>query len=102
MITIRVKYHNVLRKMAARAAETVEVPPGTSVRAVLGQLAERHGAPLRDALFSSGGGIASHLVVFRNRKLLGPDQHDDPLAEGDELMLFPAIAGGSKGGRGWR
>lgn len=98
MITIRVKYHNVLRHMAALAEETVEMPAGTSVRAVLGHLAERHGAPLRDALLAPDGEISSHLVVFRNRKLMRPEQHDDPLADGDELMLFPAIAGGSKGG----
>jgi molybdopterin converting factor small subunit len=94
MITIQIKYHNVLRKMAALAEDAVEVPAGATSRAVLEHLAQERGAPLRDALLAPDGAIASHLVVFRNRKLMRPEQHDDPLADGDELMLFPAIAGG--------
>jgi molybdopterin converting factor small subunit len=34
------------------------------------------------------------LVIFRNRKLVPQDEHHLPLADGDELKLFPAIAGG--------
>jgi molybdopterin converting factor small subunit len=49
---------------------------------------------LREALFSPDGSVVSHLVIFRNRKLVPQDGHHLLLADGDELMLFPAIAGG--------
>jgi hypothetical protein len=45
-------------------------------------------------LFSPEGSIVSHLVIFRNRKLVPQDQYQLVLGNDDELMLFPAIAGG--------
>ena len=38
--------------------------------------------------------VVSHLVIFRNRKLVPQDQYHLVLGDGDELLLFPAIAGG--------
>ena len=94
MITVTVRYYNALRRRVAVERETISLPCGTSLHTALEQLAERHGSRLREMLLAPQGGLASHLVVFRNRQLLRPDQHDDLLAGGDELMLFPAVSGG--------
>jgi len=94
MISVSVRYHNILRQVAGSAEETVTLPAGTSLRGALEHLAERHGAHLRAMLFTPEGDVAAHLVVFRNRKLIHQDQRHLPLADGDELMLFPAISGG--------
>lgn len=93
-IAVSVRYHNMLRRRVGIEQETVTMVEGTLLRAVLEALADRHGPRLRDMLFSSEGSIVSHLVIFRNRKLVPQDQYQLVLRDGDELMLFPAIAGG--------
>ena len=94
MITVSIRYHNMLLRRAGVEQETITLHEGTSLRAGLNHLADRHGPHLKQMLFSPQGDIVSHLVVFRNRKLVSRKQFDDPLSNGDELMLFPAIAGG--------
>jgi molybdopterin converting factor small subunit len=94
MISVSVRYHNMLRRRAGVEQETIVLPEGTLLHRALEHLADRHGKRLREALFSPDGSVVSHLVIFRNRKLVPQDGHHLLLADGDELMLFPAIAGG--------
>ncbi|NLE44436.1 MAG: MoaD/ThiS family protein [Chloroflexi bacterium] len=94
MMRIHVKYHNILRQRAGTDGETLRVPVGSSVRDVLRLAADTHGPLLEEMLFAASGAISSHLVVFRDRTLLRIAEHDEPLADDVELLLFPAIAGG--------
>lgn len=94
MITVSVHYHNMLRRGAGVAQETLSLADPISLREALVHLADAHGKRLREMLFSPQGETVSHLVVFRNRKLVPYDQHDTLLSDGDDLMLFPAISGG--------
>ena len=94
MITISVRYHNLLRRGAGLEKETFTLPEDASLGDALLYLAQRHGSPLREMLLEPEGGISVHLVVFRDDQLVHPDQHDDSLSDGQELMLFPAISGG--------
>jgi molybdopterin converting factor small subunit len=94
MIAVSVRYYNIIRLRVGIERETLRLAEGTSLRAALERLAERHGSPLREILFAPDGSVAPHLVVFRNRKLVPQDGRHLPLADGDELMLFPAVAGG--------
>lgn len=94
MITVTVRYHNLLRRMTGVAEETITLPVGTSLREALEHLAQRHGPALQEMLFDPDGGISLHLAIFCNRQLVRHGQHDTPLSADDELMLFPAIAGG--------
>ena len=94
MITITVRYHNLLRRMTGVKEETISLPVGASLRDALEHLAQRHGPALQEMLFEPEGGVSVHLAIFRNRQLMRHDQHDAPLSADDKLMLFPAIAGG--------
>ena len=106
MITVNVRYYNMLRHRTGVEREAIALPQGTRLHAALERLADRHGPHLRDMLFTPQGEVASHLVIFCNRKLVTQGQHDPStalrqssglglsLADGDELMLFPAISGG--------
>lgn len=93
-MTVHVRYHNILRRRAGVDQETLVVPAGTTAHAVLAQLAGQHGPALHEMLLTPAGDVVSHLVVFRNRQLVGPGQHQLPLVDGDELLLFPAVSGG--------
>ncbi|MGQ9492460.1 MAG: MoaD/ThiS family protein [Anaerolineae bacterium] len=94
MITIHVSYQNLLRRRAGVERETVQLPKEASLAEAIDYLAERHGAQLREVLFGPDGKIASYLVIFRNGRLVGQQQYQLLLANGDELMLFLAISGG--------
>lgn len=92
-IAVNVEYHNILRRGAGLNQEQVRLPAGSSVADVLEQLTATR-TTLRSLLFTAEGDVASHVVVFRNRKLVMHDQFDLQLVDGDELKLFPAVSGG--------
>jgi molybdopterin converting factor small subunit len=93
-IAVKVRYNNILRSAAGLAEETVRIPAGASLLDLLRQLGDRHGSRLLALLFDAKGGVVTHLVIFRNQKLVPQGQYELQLAEGDELMLFPAVSGG--------
>lgn len=94
MITVTVRYYNMLRLYTGLESERVELPEGTEVADTIRLLAERHGAAFAGMLLSSTGEPASHLVVFVNQQLVVAGGPAPPLADGDEVKLFPAISGG--------
>lgn len=94
MITLTVRYYNILRLRAGLDCECLELPDGAEVRAAVGRLADRHGPGLAEMLLSPTGEISPHLVIFCNQQLVFPGRHFPSLADGDELELFPTISGG--------
>jgi molybdopterin converting factor small subunit len=94
MMEIHIHYHNMLRRRAGVERETIQLPEETSLYGALDHVAGRYGAHLREMLFAPDGTVANHLVVFHNGQLARQDARTVPLADGDELMLFPVISGG--------
>lgn len=92
-IAIRVRYFNVLADYAGTRSAQVRVPPETSVRALLRILSETNPEPFR-RLLAPDGQFRSYLRVFRNDVLVAETAFELPLADGDEILLFPAVAGG--------
>ena len=90
---IHVRYFNVLADYAGTRIAEVRVQPGTTVRELLHNLSEINPEPFRRAL-SLGDASHSYLRVFRNDQLVADAAFDLPLADGDEILLFPAVAGG--------
>ena len=94
MISVSVRYHNMLKRRAGRRDETLTLQDGALLGDALQEMAEHHGPQLREMLFAADGEVAPHLVVFCNSKLVSRDRAEFALADGDELMLFPATSGG--------
>jgi molybdopterin converting factor small subunit len=94
MIAVTVRYYNMLRLHAGLESERVEMPEGMEVAEAVRLLAERHGPAFAGMLLSPAGEPASHLVVFVNQQLVVAGEPAPPLADGDEVKLFPAISGG--------
>jgi molybdopterin converting factor small subunit len=92
-IGVTIQYHNILRRGAGLEEELVRLPAGSSVADVLREVADARTA-LKSLLFTERGDVASHVVVFRNRKLVAHDALETRLVDGDEIKLFPAISGG--------
>lgn len=65
-----------------------------SVREALDQLVERH-PEIQSSLLDDSRSVLSFVNVFINDKNIRDLDHEaTPLAESDELLLVPAIAGG--------
>jgi sulfur-carrier protein len=92
-IGVTIQYHNILRRGVGLDEERVRLPLGSSVADAVNHLSTTHAA-LRSLLFTAEGEVVSHLVVFRNYKLVTHEQFGASLEDGDELKLFPAISGG--------
>ena len=84
----------MLQRRTGVDRETIVLSEATSLYSALQRLADRYGPNLREMLFAADETVATHLVVFRNGQLARQDARGLQLADGDELMLFPAISGG--------
>jgi molybdopterin converting factor small subunit len=79
-LVVTVRLHTTLRRKTEQGMQdrlVLELEPGTTVAAVL----ERLGIPRDDEV----------VMLVVNRRLATLDQ---PLVEGDEVRLMPAISGG--------
>ncbi len=94
-ITVRVRYFNVLADYAGTKRAEVTLPAGTTVRGLLRHLAETNPARFRRALVH-GDTFNASVRVFRNDRLVAGEDFEARIAEGDEFMLFPAVAGGEQ------
>jgi molybdopterin converting factor small subunit len=90
---VNVTYIAQLKQAAGVAAESVDVPPRSSVRALILLVAERHGEALRRLLLDASGAIQSTILLFLNNGQVMVDE-DTILKDGDEVTLLSPMAGG--------
>ena len=73
---------------------TLELHDGTSVLGALKSLSAGS-KDFRDACFDREGTIAPHVVLMINgKRISGRDREALVLHDGDELAIFPPVAGG--------
>ncbi|PKL62852.1 MAG: molybdopterin synthase sulfur carrier subunit [Methanomicrobiales archaeon HGW-Methanomicrobiales-2] len=70
----------------------IEVPDGATMATVLAALRDRAG-DRGTAIFDEGGALQAHVILMRNGKRVKRGDLDT-LAEGDEIAIFPPVAGG--------
>lgn len=86
---IAVRLPTVLRPFAG-GAERVEVE-GTTVAEAFAAL----DPPLRRRLTDDQGAVRRHVNIYlRDDNIRDLDGLDTPLADGDELLVLPSVAGG--------
>ncbi|AET64625.1 ubiquitin-like small modifier protein 1 [Methanothrix harundinacea] len=90
---IRIKAFARYRALLGSESE-VKLAEGAAVSDLLESLASRSGE-LRGQLFDDSGRVREDLNVMVNgRHFLSLAGEETPLAEGDEVALFPAVVGG--------
>ncbi|HVN54852.1 MAG TPA: MoaD/ThiS family protein [Anaerolineaceae bacterium] len=93
MITVKVSYYNILATCVGVKHESVLLPENITILTLIQGLAERLPGTFQEiALVNEAP--SPHLRVFHNRRLVKPEDFELSLADGDEIMMFPAIAGG--------
>ena len=96
-VTIRVRYLGPLRSRMGVRGETLDVDGEVTVRAVLEQLIDRHGADLRDVFFNQYGWMDPRLWVLVDGESAGARRGlDTPLTgrEDVQIVLGQPISGG--------
>jgi molybdopterin converting factor small subunit len=96
--TIQVLYFGLVRNVVKEAEEIVTLPAGATVRDLLNILCQKHGEPLRDALFTVEGTlIANALILLDGSNVLyrqGLDTEIDSQRSLHVLLTTTAMAGG--------
>lgn len=93
---MEVGFYATLRPIVGRTRVEVPLASGATVRALLEALFARWPA-LRPALLSDDGRLARGVNVFVDGRSVRwlPDGLDTPLADVQQVDLFPAVAGGA-------
>ena len=93
-IHVHVRYYNIIRDIVGRSEEDLTIARGTTFRSLLaGVIARKH--PKAEAtLLLRSGEVSPYTRVFRNNRLVGEGDLADPLEDGDEVLVFPAVGGG--------
>jgi MoaD family protein len=97
VLKIRVKGYLTLGKAMGGTPELDIEMEHPTPRSVLEELSGRFGKPWRDLVFDpQSGHISSRIRVLVNGRHCAslPQRLDTALKDGDELALFPPVAGG--------
>ncbi len=94
MITINIRYFNLLATYAGARQESLDLAEGTTINGLVAVLAGRHPGAFSEMVLPKGQ-PSPHLRIFRNETPVNPENMESALADGDTLLLFPAVAGGS-------
>jgi molybdopterin converting factor small subunit len=92
-ITVSVSFFNILAIYAGKKHVDLLLPESATLQQVLEYLKEKGTPQLNQILFQNGE-FSKYIKIFLNQQLIAGIKLETPLENGDELMLFPAIAGG--------
>jgi len=90
-LVVSVKYYNIVVDFLGRGEEQRSIPSGTTMRGFVEALASES-APFRRLALTPEGQVSGHVRLFRSEQAVL--DMDEPLADGDEIRVFPAISGG--------
>jgi len=92
---VKVRVRGFARFREALGSERdVEIPAGTTLLFVLEQVAST-GDAAREALLDENGRLRDWVVLMRNRqRIRREDAGREVLSDGDEVAVFPPVAGG--------
>lgn len=92
---LKVQYMAQLRAALGRSEEEVDLPAGSNLATLLGQLAAGACRGSESHLLTSAGQVRPSLLVVVNGSALPASKADaTTLHDGDVVMLLPPIAGG--------
>ena len=88
-----VKYFATIRTYTGENELRVEDPPAT-LGPLLVALAARYGRPFRRAVFAGAELSPEIIILVSGRNVVYSGRLEAPLAEDDEVSIFPMVAGG--------
>jgi len=95
MIKVKVRYFNILAAYAGTRRQLVELKEGATILDLLLQASQGNSPAFQEVVLQDGA-PSPHLRVFHNDLPVNRDSLDTALKDGDEILLFPAVAGGAR------
>ena len=92
MTEISIKYYNLAADFMGKKVEKRDLPDRATCLDLVVMLADEN-ERFRKLALNSDGKIGNRLRIFRNGKITF--KLDEELAQGDEIIIFPAVSGGS-------
>jgi len=94
-LQVTVEYFASVRELINLREEVIEIPSGTTVKQLLGILAEKHGNDLKRYLFDEAGNPRSHLqFIIDEQPLLKTDGLSTVLKNSSVFAIIPPVGGG--------
>jgi len=96
MISIRVKPFAMLRDFLKTKEFTVELHGNPIVKNLLEELFRRFGEKLREKIMDPVSNQVKHhwVILVNGNNIKALQTLDTPLKDGDEVIIFPPVAGG--------
>jgi len=88
-----VNYFAQVRQAAGVESERASFDEGVDIRTALSELSERHGDDFRALVLDQAGAVRPGLLTLVNGQSV-PNRQQHRLADGDEISLISAVAGG--------
>jgi MoaD family protein len=92
-MNIRIRFYNILGDAAGKREEVRTVAAGQTLAGLLADVAAAY-PRVGELVYLKSGALSPYVRIFVNGKVADAGQADRPLADGDEVYLFPAVAGG--------
>ncbi len=93
MIHVDIRYFSLLAVHAGTKHREIDLPDGCTMAELFPILAEGGPPAFQDMLLNHGRNNP-HLRVFRNGSMFSGEELNKTLADGDRLLIFPALEGG--------
>ncbi|MEN6436332.1 MAG: MoaD/ThiS family protein [Anaerolineaceae bacterium] len=90
---VTLRYFNILNIYTNCRIETVEYDAPLSLQQLVINLAQRF-SPGFSQIALHEGKLAPHFRIFINGKPMSIEDTEVQIQDGDEIMMFPAVAGG--------
>ncbi len=90
---VTINYFAQVRQAAGVESERLSLDDGVDIQTALAELSERHGDDFRSLVLDQAGAVRPGLLTLVNGQSV-PSRQQHPLADGDEISLISAVAGG--------
>ena len=90
---VMINYFAQIRQATGVKSEQLSLDEGANIQTVLAELARRHGGDFAALALDQAGAVRPGLLTVVNGQSV-PDPQKHPLADGDEISLISAVAGG--------
>jgi len=92
-VQVTINYFAQVRQAAGIESERLSLDDGVDIQTALSELAQGHGHDFRALVLDQAGAVRPGLLtVVNGQSVPSPQRH--PLADGDEISLISAVAGG--------
>jgi MoaD family protein len=91
---VTVNYMAQVKRAAGTASEAVELAAGSTVGALVSQVAEQHGEEFKKLVLNDDGTVRRTILLFVGEDQITRKEIDRELADGQEITFVSPVAGG--------